>query len=66
MTASYAVLVHQARTAILYRLFASGFLQILPRDRHPCLWLIVPLAGPIEDFHLQVTRIATTANQAMS
>ncbi|PBJ92540.1 hypothetical protein CMV24_26845 [Pseudomonas plecoglossicida] len=36
--------------------FASGFLQIRGRPRHPCLWLTLPLAGCVEDFHLQVTR----------
>ena len=33
--------------------FASGFLQIRSRPRHPCLWLTLPLAGCVEDFHLQ-------------
>ncbi|MCX6990789.1 MAG: hypothetical protein NTX49_07005, partial [Chlamydiae bacterium] len=28
-----------------------GFLQIPPHDGHPCQSLIVPLIGPIEDFH---------------
>ncbi|WP_207644250.1 hypothetical protein, partial [Thermotalea metallivorans] len=35
--------------------FASGFLQIPPHDGHPCLWLMVPTAKPIADFHRQVT-----------
>ena len=39
--------------------FASGFRQIRRRPRHPCLWLTLPLAGCVEDFHLQVTRLAT-------
>ena len=43
--------------------FASGFLQIRSRPRHPCLWLTLPLAGFVEDFHLQVTHSATTAKQ---
>ncbi|PMS30423.1 hypothetical protein C0Z20_30090, partial [Trinickia symbiotica] len=34
--------------------FASGFLQIRSRPRHPCLRLTLPLAGRVEDFHLQV------------
>jgi hypothetical protein len=34
--------------------FAYGFLQILPRDRHPCLRLTVPPAGPVGDLHPQV------------
>ena len=41
--------------------FASGFLQIRSRPRHPCLWLTLPLAGCIEDFHPQVTNEATIA-----
>ena len=41
--------------------FASGFLQIRSRPQHPCLWLTLPLAGCVEDFHLQVTSEATTA-----
>ncbi|SFG80044.1 hypothetical protein SAMN02982927_02826, partial [Sporolactobacillus nakayamae] len=31
--------------------FASGFLQIPPHDGHPCLWLTVPTAKPVADFH---------------
>ncbi|WP_236466991.1 MULTISPECIES: hypothetical protein, partial [unclassified Pseudomonas] len=27
----------------------------------PCLWLTLPLAGCVEDFHLPVTSVATTA-----
>jgi hypothetical protein len=48
--------------------FASGFLQILPRDRHPCLWLMVPLVGPIENFHLLVVRPAgrTSSRRGLS
>ncbi|RUG41325.1 hypothetical protein IPC759_07950, partial [Pseudomonas aeruginosa] len=41
--------------------FASGFLQIRSHPRHPCLWLTLPLAGCVEDFHLPVTSVATTA-----
>ncbi|EMR47004.1 hypothetical protein PPUTLS46_011125, partial [Pseudomonas putida LS46] len=33
------------------------------RPRHPCLRLTLPLAGCVEDFHLQVTRSATIAKQ---
>ena len=29
----------------------SGFLQILPHGRHPCLWLALPTAGRTRDFH---------------
>lgn len=32
----------------------SGFLQISPRDEHPCLPLTLPLTGCVEDFHLLV------------
>lgn len=42
--------------------FASGFLQIRSRPRHPCLQLTLPLAGCVEDFHLQVARLTTTVN----
>ncbi len=34
--------------------FAYGFLRIRSRPRHPCLRLTLPLAGCVEDFHLQV------------
>ena len=34
--------------------FASGFLQIPPRDGHPCLWLTLPAAIRVADFHRQV------------
>jgi|GEM_PF-6275233 len=35
--------------------FAYGFLQIPPRDRHPCFRLVVPLVGSTEIFfHLLV------------
>ncbi|EEU9223452.1 hypothetical protein E6C81_17865 [Escherichia coli] len=34
--------------------FASGFLQISPRDEHPCLPLTLPLTGCLENFHLLV------------
>ncbi len=32
----------------------SGFLQIPPRDGHPCLRLTVPTAKSVADFHRQV------------
>lgn len=35
--------------------FASGFLQTRSRPRNPCLWLTLPLAGCVEDSHLQVS-----------
>ena len=34
--------------------FAADFLQIPPRDGHPCLKLMVATANPIADFHCQV------------
>src|SRR6266542_2673064 len=34
--------------------FALSFLRIRSRPRHPCLRLTLPLAGCVEDFHLQV------------
>ena len=34
--------------------FATGFLQIPPRDGHPCLWLILLAAKRIADLHRQV------------
>ena len=33
--------------------FAADFLQIPPRDGHPCLKLMVATANPITDFHCQ-------------
>ena len=35
--------------------FAAGFLQIPPRDGHPCLWLILLAAKRIADFHHRVS-----------
>ena len=32
----------------------SGFLQIPPHGGHPCLWLTVPTAKSVADFHRQV------------
>jgi hypothetical protein len=40
--------------------FACGFLQPTPHDVNLAVRLTVPLAGPAEDFHLQVIRIVTT------
>ncbi|MCL2426947.1 MAG: hypothetical protein FWD05_11500, partial [Oscillospiraceae bacterium] len=31
--------------------FASGFLQIPPRNGHPCLWLTLAAAGCARDFN---------------
>lgn len=36
---------------------ASGFLQIRGRPRHPYLWLTLPFAGCVEDFHRPVVRL---------
>ncbi len=33
----------------------SGFLQTRGHPRNPCLWLTLPHAGRVEDFHLQVS-----------
>ncbi|AVB28488.1 hypothetical protein CXB36_20375 [Pseudomonas syringae pv. syringae] len=41
--------------------FASGFLQIRSHPRHPCLRLTLPLAGCVENLHLKVTSVVTTA-----
>ncbi|PMS29632.1 hypothetical protein C0Z20_30750, partial [Trinickia symbiotica] len=43
--------------------FASGFLQIRSRPRHPCLRLTLPLAGRVEDFHLQVNAPCRAHNE---
>ncbi|HAQ86906.1 MAG TPA: hypothetical protein DCR78_10760 [Pseudomonas sp.] len=43
--------------------FASGFLQIRGHPRHPCLQLTLPLAGCVEDFHLQIVRLTTTVSR---
>ena len=46
--------------------FASDFLQTLPHDGRPCLWITVPTAEPVVDFHHQVVMRAehtsTTVN----
>mgnify|MGYP007126306988 FL=1 len=34
--------------------FAAGFLQIPPRDGHPCLWLTLLAVKRVADFHRQV------------
>ena len=34
-----------------FQLPISGFLQIPPRDGHPCLWLSLPATGQLRDFH---------------
>ena len=43
--------------------FACGFLQPAPRGANLAVRLVVPLAGPTEDFHLQVIRLVTTTNR---
>ena len=35
--------------------FACGFLQTVPHETALAVRLMVPAAGPIEDFHLQVS-----------
>ena len=42
----------------------SGFFQILPHDRHPCLRLTVPTAKSVVDFHHQVVTHAEHTTQA--
>src|SRR5690606_19102675 len=34
--------------------FAAGFLQIPPHSGHPCLWLTLPTAERVRDFHPRV------------
>ena len=47
--------------------FAVGFLQTPPHDGRPCLWLTVPTAKSVADFHRQVvTRAERTIQSAMS
>ena len=41
----------------------SGFFQILPHDRHPCLRLTVPTAKSVVDFHHQVATHAEHTTQ---
>ena len=42
--------------------FASDFFQTPPHDGRPCLWLTVPTAMPVADFHRQViTRAGHTS-----
>ena len=43
--------------------FAYSFLQIPNHSGHPCRSAILSLAGCVEDFHLQVIRLATTAGR---
>jgi len=38
--------LHNAKLSI-----TSGFLQIPPRDGHPCLWLTLAAAGRVQDFN---------------
>jgi len=59
-SASYAVLVHQVGT------LPTGFLQIPPRDGHPCPWLMVPTAKPIADFHRQAIAHAGRTRKKMA
>ena len=44
--------------------FAYGFLQIPPREGHPCLLLTVPTAKPVVDFHhLAITHAGHTTKK---
>ena len=56
ITAYYTISVRRLKTLPGRKLFSlpSGFLQIPPRDGHPCLRLTVPTAKPVVDFHHQV------------
>lgn len=43
--------------------FAADFLQIPPRNGHPCLWLILLAAKRIADFHRRVCAHAGRTNK---
>ena len=44
--------------------FAAGFLQIPPRDGHPCLWLTLLAAKRVADLHRRVSaRAGRTKNK---
>ena len=43
--------------------FASDFLQTPPHDGRPCLWITVPTAKPVADFHRQVITRAERTNK---
>ena len=58
-----------AREFALRRTFQppqSDFLQIPPRDGHPCLWLTVPATESVVDFHHQVVAHAGRTQNADS
>ena len=44
----------------------SGFLQIPPRDGHPCLRLTVPATESVVDFHHQVVAHAGRTNKSVA
>ncbi len=46
--------------------FASDFLQTPPHDECPCLWLTVPTAKPVTDFHRQVITHAERTQKNIS
>ena len=47
--------------------FAAGFLQIPPRDGHPCLWLTLLAVKRVTDFHRRVSAHAGhTHNNALA
>ena len=41
----------------------SGFLQIPPRDGRLCLWLTLPAAGRVRDFHPRERALAGRTNR---
>ncbi|EBK2060215.1 hypothetical protein AAL85_25900 [Salmonella enterica subsp. enterica serovar Typhi] len=48
------------------RAFASGFLQIPPRDGHPCLWLTVGACQPpFGTFTLEMTPMLGVPRQRL-
>jgi hypothetical protein len=49
------------RTGLQASILPRTFFQIRSHPRPAWLWLTLPLAGCVEDFHLQVTRVVTTA-----
>ena len=55
-TALYTISVRQTEVLPCKDLLTlqSGFLRIPSRDGHPCLWLTVPTAKSVADFHRQV------------
>ncbi|HBH22082.1 MAG TPA: hypothetical protein DDY13_01530 [Cytophagales bacterium] len=45
--------------------FASDFLQIPPRNGHPCLWLTLPTAKCVRDLHpIDIAHAGRTTKKA--